>query len=147
MSERLVFNLLEEGYELLVSLYEKQKRGESKKKEWENISDLIQSLKKPVTFLENLVESINEHFAKTNKLFQPDLIDSTFKVGGFVDVAEKLEDYKLNLQIDKNQATKIVINKEAVKNAFQDLSQFIRKVYIYKAAHGISSTQTLNFNY
>jgi hypothetical protein len=54
-------------------------------------------MKEGVNYLESLVEEINEFYGKSNKLFDPELIDSTYKVAGFIDVAEKLEEYILNL--------------------------------------------------
>lgn len=85
LEQTKIISLLNEGYEILVFLLEK------------NSSEMIQEMKKNITFIEGLVTNLNKKLEEFNQIKDPGLIQKDYKFDDFVDLYQVLAEYSIEL--------------------------------------------------
>ena len=133
-SHRQAIGLLQEGYEILMYLLERQHRPENGgPARTVEIAAQIEELRKPIQYMESLVEKIVSYLKECQKKGSSGKIDSEYKIEGFIDLFEVLEEYKFALMNDPQNAS-LMVNAGLVRWAFEDLEQFKRMNYVLSAA-------------
>ena len=85
LEQTKIISLLNEGYEILVFLLEK------------NSSEMIQEMKKNITFIEGLVTNLNKKLEEFDQIKDPGLIQKDYKFNDFVDLYQVLAEYSIEL--------------------------------------------------